>query len=108
VCAYSLEGQPYPRLHQKQHGQQVKGGDSAPLLRSGDNPPGVLRPALEPSARGRHGPVRERSEETTAIIRVLEHLCCEESLRELGSTRKLVRDFLQGPVAIGQRVMGLN
>ena len=27
---------------------QVKGGDSAPLLRSRETPPGVLCPALEP------------------------------------------------------------
>jgi len=55
-CALcSPEGQPYPGLNQKQHGQQVEGGDSAPLLRSGETPPGVLRPALEPSAQKRHG-----------------------------------------------------
>ena len=42
-------------MHQEKHGQQVKGGDSAPLLRSGETPPGVLCPALEPSAQEGHG-----------------------------------------------------
>jgi len=31
-CVLSLEGQPYPGLHQKQCGQQIEGGDSATLL----------------------------------------------------------------------------
>jgi len=44
-------------LHQKNHGQQVKGGDSAPQLHSGESPPGVLCPAVESSAQERHGPV---------------------------------------------------
>ncbi|KAK4828047.1 hypothetical protein QYF61_023085 [Mycteria americana] len=44
-------------LHQKKGGQQVEGGDSAPLLCSGETPPGALPPALEPSAQERHGPV---------------------------------------------------
>jgi len=56
TCACSPEGQPYPGLHQKQRGQQGKGGDSAPLLHSGVTPPGVLRPAPEPSAQARHRP----------------------------------------------------
>uniref|UniRef100_A0A8C3KSF5 Serine/threonine-protein kinase TAO3 n=1 Tax=Calidris pygmaea TaxID=425635 RepID=A0A8C3KSF5_9CHAR len=37
--------------------QQGKQGDSAPLLRSGGTPPGVLPPALESSAQKGHGPV---------------------------------------------------
>jgi len=47
--AHSPEGQPYPGLQQKKRGQQVKGGDSAPLLHSGETSPGVLCPGLEPS-----------------------------------------------------------
>ena len=31
-CALRPESQSYPGLHQKQRGQHVKGGDSAPLL----------------------------------------------------------------------------
>ncbi|GAB0178846.1 hypothetical protein GRJ2_000349900 [Grus japonensis] len=34
------------KLHQKQCDQPVEGGDSPPLLRSSETPPGVLHPAL--------------------------------------------------------------
>jgi len=37
--------------------QQVEGGDSAPLLHSGESLPGVLPQALEPAGQERHGPV---------------------------------------------------
>jgi len=50
-------------MHQEKHGQQVKGGDSAPLLRSGETPPGVLCPALEPSAKERDGLIGAGPEE---------------------------------------------
>ena len=57
MCSHSPEGQLYPGLHQEQRGQQVEGGDSAPLLCSGETPPGVVCPALEPSAQAGQGPV---------------------------------------------------
>jgi len=46
-----------PGLHQEKHSQQVKGGYSFPLFRSGETSPAVLRPALEPPAQERHGAV---------------------------------------------------
>jgi len=74
MFACSPEDQPYPGLHQKQCGQQVKRGDSAPLLCSGETPPGVLHPALESSAQERPGPVGAGPEETTEVVRGLQHL----------------------------------
>jgi len=47
----------------KKGGQQAEGGDSAPLLCSGESPPGVLHSALEPSAKERHGAVGAGPEE---------------------------------------------
>jgi len=63
MCAHSPEGQPYPGLHQIKLCQQVKGGDSTPLLLSGESLPAVLRQALEPSAQEGHGAVGAGPEE---------------------------------------------
>ncbi|GAB0189939.1 triadin [Grus japonensis] len=62
-CACSPESQPCPGLHQKKCGQQVEGGDPAPLLGSGETPPGVLRPALGAPVQERHGVVGASPEE---------------------------------------------
>ena len=57
MCACSLESQSSPRLYKKKSGQQVNGGNSAPLLCSGEAPPGVLNPALRsPVSSTRHAP----------------------------------------------------
>ena len=54
MCPHSPGSQCYPGLHQKKHGQQVKGGDPAPLLCTGVTSPGVLHPDVESSIQERH------------------------------------------------------
>jgi len=50
MCARSPVGQPYPGLHQKQRGQEGDGGDSAPLLPTGETP--IWSPASSSGALG--------------------------------------------------------
>jgi len=63
MCAHSPEGQLYPGLHQEKRGQQGEGGDSAPLLHSGDTSSGVLCPDLEPPVPEGYGAVGVAPEE---------------------------------------------
>ncbi|KAJ7418019.1 rna-directed dna polymerase from mobile element jockey-like [Willisornis vidua] len=55
------------------------GGNSAPLLRSGESPPGVLNPALGFPAEEGRGPLGVGPEEATKTIRGMEHLFCEQA-----------------------------
>jgi len=71
-------------MQQEKRSQQAEGEDSAPLLRCGETPPGVLHPALEPSAERRHGPVGAGPEEGHKNDPRPGHLFCEERLPELG------------------------
>ena len=48
MCACSPESQLHPWLHQEKCDQQVKEGNSAPLLCSRETSPGVLCPVLGP------------------------------------------------------------
>jgi len=55
VCPGGQEGQWCPGVHLKECGQQVKGGDPAPLLCPGAALPGVLCPVLGSQGQKRQG-----------------------------------------------------
>ena len=68
MCPHSPENQSIPGLHQKKHGQKVKGSDPAPLLCTGEASPGELCPDMEDHKNDPRD----------------EHLPYEDRLRELG------------------------
>jgi len=85
MCARSPGSQPHPGLHQEKCGQQVKGGDSAPLLCSGET--SVVESFIQlwsPQHRKNMDLLEWVQRRDTKIIRGLEDLSCEERPRELG------------------------
>ena len=53
MCPHSPESHLYPGMHQKKCDQQIKGGDSAPLLCIDETSPGALHPDFESSVQER-------------------------------------------------------
>ena len=77
----SPESQRYPGLPQKKHGQQVEGGDSAPLLHTRETPPGVCVQIWSPQ-HGKDADLLEQAKRrATKMIRGMEPLSHEDSER---------------------------
>ena len=104
MCAGSPESQSSPGLHPKQRGRQGEGGDSAPLLRSGETPPEHCAQLGGPQ----HKPGRDLLERgrgrDTELVRGLEALCCGERLGELGGLSPEQRR-LRGDLAAATRCL---
>ena len=60
MCPHSPEG---PGLHQKKHGEHIKGGDPAPLLCTGEISFEIPHPDVDSSAQERRAPLGVHPEE---------------------------------------------
>ena len=87
MCPCNPESQPYPGLHQKKCGQQVKGGDPDPFLCSGETSFGGLHPGVKSSVQERCEPIRVHPEGGHKMIQRMEHFSYRDMLRELEKRR---------------------
>ncbi|KAJ7408923.1 protein themis isoform x2 [Willisornis vidua] len=128
MCTCSPESQTRPGLHQKQHDQQGKRGDFAPLLCFGETLSGVLHPALGSPTQEEHGtvgmspedghqddwrngaPLLQRKAERTGTVQPGEEKALGKPqcslpvpIRTKEPTRMMEGDCLEGHVATGKQ-----
>ena len=84
MSPHSPESQLYPGLHQKKHGQQVEGGDSARLLCAGGPHLEYCMQTSRPQYKRDIALLEYAQRSATKIIQGMEYLSCKDRLRELG------------------------
>ena len=102
MCACSPEGQLCSGLHSNGGGRQGEGDDCAPLRGSCEAPSAVLRPGLGPLYTKDMELLERVQRRATKMVRGLQHLSCEERLRELGLF-SLEKRRLQGDLVVAFR-----
>ena len=74
VCPRSPESRSYPGLHQRERGQQGKGGDPGPLLCAGETSPEYSVQKWSPRYRRVMNLLEHIQRRATEMIRGVEHL----------------------------------